>query len=68
MMPIIKQRKMVQLVLATGERLTEYVNAPCTLPKYIRAINSLNASANVYGVVYLPDGDCEEYARFVAEV
>jgi len=67
-MPTIKIRKMVQLVLSTGERKTEYVNVPCTLPKYIRAINSLNRDANVYGYVYLPDPDCAEYARFVAEL
>ena len=67
MMPIIK-RRMVQIDLRTGKQTIDYVNVPCTLPKYIRAINTLNWSAHIYGFVYLPDPDCAEYARFVAEL
>lgn len=65
---MIKKRVMYQLNMGTGEVSKEYVNVPCTLPKYIRAINNLNKQARVYGVVYLPDEEDEEYARYVAEV
>lgn len=58
---------MTSLNLGTGETETEYVNVPCTLPKYIRAINNLNKQARTYGIVYLPDEDDEEYLRFVTE-
>lgn len=66
-MQSVKKRVMLQLNLATGEISKEYVNVPCTLPKYIRAINGLNHNAKVYGVVYLPDDECEEYLRYVTE-
>ena len=65
---MIKTRVMYQLNIGTGEVSKEYVNVPCTLPKYIRAINNLNKQARVYGVVYIPDEEDEEYARYVAEV
>jgi hypothetical protein len=59
---------MVALDLNTGvDTLGEYINVPCTLARYIAAINSLNKSAYVYGVVYLPDPNCEEYAAFVKD-
>jgi hypothetical protein len=38
-----------------------------TLPQYIKAINNLNKSAHVYGVVYLPYPYDEEYAQYVAQ-
>lgn len=66
-MQSVKNRVMLQLNLGTGEISREYVNVPCTLPRYIRAINGLNKTANVYGVVYLPDDECEEYLRYVTE-
>ena len=67
-MPLIKTRAMFQLCLRTGEVSKSYVNVPCTLQRYVKAINDLNKSANVYGVVYLPDDECEEYARWSREV
>lgn len=57
-----KIRQMTRLVLSTGERITEPVAVPVTLPKYIAAINRLNTDAHIYGFVYLPcDEDYEQY-------
>lgn len=56
---------MVALDLRTGKETLDYVMVPCTLERQLAAINSLNKHAYVYGVVYLPDPNCEEYAAFV---
>lgn len=58
-------RSIVCLNLRDGSETVEYSMVPTTLQQYIAAINNLNKSAYVYGVVYLPYPYDEEYTEFV---
>jgi hypothetical protein len=60
-------RRIVCLNLRDGTETVEYSMTKTTLPQYIRAINNLNKSAYVYGVVYLPYPYDEEYAAYIAD-
>lgn len=59
-----KLRPMVQVDMRDGNKTMTLPRTPCTVLQHLRAINSLNLSCYVYGVVYYTeDPDTLEFLR-----